>query len=211
MPDDGLALTVEFAIDAIDAQRPGVLAEFGTWMGGASFAMLLAQRYRYGSIVKPVWMFDSFQGLPPVDARDGPLASKYQNEPDSPMYRDNCTAPLTSVRKAAAQFGFSEQEAVIIPGWFKDTVPQTLAALRHCGISMLRIDCDWYEPVLYVLENMVPLVPEDGRIILDDYFAWDGCALATHDFLSANKLSYRIRSLPSFYCAWMCKQAFRRA
>ena len=39
--------------------------------------MLLAQRYKYGRIVKPVWMFDSFEGLPPADDRDGPLAVQY--------------------------------------------------------------------------------------------------------------------------------------
>jgi hypothetical protein len=211
VPDDSLALTVQLTLEAIDADLPGDLVECGTWKGGSSFAMLLAQRYRYGRIVKPVWMFDSFAGLPAVDERDGPLALKYQSEPDQPGYHDNCTAPLDQVMATCREFAFSPEEAMIVPGWFDQTFPQRKAELASRRCAVLRVDCDWYEPVRYVLDEFAPLVVEDGVIILDDYYHWDGCALATHDFLSANRLCYRIRSLPTFHCAWMVKQAHRRA
>jgi len=209
--DDSLALTIRLTLDAVDAGLPGDLVECGTWMGGSSFSMLLAQRYRYGRIVKPVWMFDSFAGLPAADQRDGPLALKYQSEPDQPEYYDNCRAPLDQVMATCRKFEFSPKEAMIVPGWFNQTFPRQMAELASRRCAILRVDCDWYEPVRYVLDEIAPLVVEDGVIILDDYYHWDGCALATHDFLSANQLCYRIRSLPSFHCAWMVKQAHRRA
>jgi O-methyltransferase len=204
-----LALTIQLAIEAIEAKREGDLAEFGTWKGGCSFAMLLAQRLIYGKIIKPVWMFDSFQGLPAPDERDGPLALKYQQDVDSPDYLDNCRAPLADVMDAIRGFGFDAKEAIVVPGWFNDTVPGRKDELAKRRIAVLRVDCDFYEPVAYVLKEITPCVAEEGTIILDDYYAWDGCALATHDFLSQNKLTWRIRSMNRFQGAWMIKRAHR--
>jgi hypothetical protein len=204
-----LSVTIRLAIEAIEAGRNGDFAEFGTWMGGASFAMLLAQRGLYGRIVRPVWMFDSFQGLPMPDERDGPLAVKYRRETDAPDYWNNCAAPLDKVMTAIHDFGFATDEAIVVPGWFNESVPRHKAELSRRGIAMLRVDCDYYEPVSYVLRELTPFVPEEGAIIVDDYYAWDGCARATHDFLSQSNLSWRIRSMDRFHGAWMIKRAHR--
>jgi hypothetical protein len=59
----GLSKTIDLTIAAIEENRAGDLVECGTWKGGSTFAMLPAQRWRFGKILKPVWMFDSFQGL----------------------------------------------------------------------------------------------------------------------------------------------------
>jgi O-methyltransferase len=205
---ENLAFTARVAIEAIEAGVEGDFAECGTWLGGASFAMLLAQRYVFGKIVRPVWMFDSFQGLPRPDERDGPLALAYTQETDSPDYFDNCTAPLAKVLAAVAALGFRTDEAIVVPGWFKDTLSPNKGVLTSRGIAVLRVDCDFYEPVSYVLNELTPLVPEGGIVILDDYYAWDGCARATHAFLSQNNLSWRIRSMDRFQGAWMVKQAY---
>lgn len=206
---ENLTVTIRLAVEAIEAGRKGDIAECGTWLGGSSFAMLLAQRHLYGKIVKPVWMFDSFQGLPPPDERDGPLAVKYCQETDSPEYYDNCRAALSKVMDAVRSFGFTPEEAVVVPGWFNDSLPPRIGELRERGLALLRVDCDFYDPVRYVLQLLTPCVPEEGTIILDDYFAWDGCARATHDFLSQNNLCWRVRSMDKFKGAWMIKRAHR--
>jgi hypothetical protein len=204
-----LGATIRLAIEAIEAGRAGDFAEFGTWMGGASFAMLLAQRLLYGKIIRPVWMFDSFQGLPAPDERDGPLAAKYRQEFDSPWYLDNCAAPLEKVEAAVGSFGFARNEAIIVPGWFDESLAGHVHELSRRGIAVLRIDCDFYEPVSYVLKEVTPFVSDEGTIILDDYYAWDGCARATHDFLSQNDLPWRIRPMDKCHGAWMIKRAHR--
>lgn len=204
-----LAATIRLAVEAIEAGRNGDFAECGIWRGGASFAMLLAQRLRYGRIVKPVWMFDSFQGLPPPDERDGPLALKYRRDTGAPDYYNNCTATHAEVTTAVRDFGFAASEAIVVPGWFEQSLPAHKDALATRGVAVLRIDCDWYEPVAYVLRELAPLVPDEGTIILDDYYAWDGCARATHDFLAQNNLSWRIRSMEKFHGAWMIKRPHR--
>jgi O-methyltransferase len=204
-----IAVTIRLAIEAIEADRKGDFAECGTWMGGSSFAMLLAQRRLYGKVLKPVWMFDSFQGLPRPDERDGPLAVKYVQEIDSPHYFNNCAIPLAKVMEAIQRFGFSPQEAIVVPGWFNESLAGHKQELAERRLAVLRIDCDFYEPVSYVLKELTPFISEEGAIILDDYYAWDGCAQATHDFLSQNNLSWRIRSMDKFHGAWMIKRAHR--
>lgn len=206
-PQASIEFTVIETLRLIDSGVQGDLAEFGTWKGGNSFAMLLAQREAYGKIVKPVWMFDSFEGLPDADERDGPAAIQYQQDTTSPDYFDNCTAPLAGVQAAITSFGFGADEAIVVPGWFDATIPTRKADLQLRGLSMLRIDCDWYEPVKLVLDEVAPTVSEQGTIILDDYYTWDGCAKATHDYLSQSQIPFRIRSLPKFYAAWMTKPA----
>ena len=57
------------------------------------------------------------------------------------------------------------------------------------------------------LEHLAPLVAEEGVIIVDDYYAWDGCARAVHDYLSRQDLPYRIRGIPDGIGAFMIKRA----
>lgn len=204
-----LRLTIESTIVSIERDLPGPIVECGTWRGGSSFAMLLAQRYRYGRIVKPVWMFDSFEGLPPADARDGPMALAWQADTESPDYLNNCKVQLEDVLDTVARFGFRDDECCIAPGWFSNTLPPLSDMFRRSQIALLRVDCDWYESVLFVLRTLVPCVADEGRVIVDDYYAWDGCARATHDFLSQNSLCYRIRSIDGFGSAWFEKRAAR--
>jgi hypothetical protein len=106
VPSENLSQTMRLVVEGIDANLPGVLVECGTWLGGSSFAMLLVQRYRYGKIIKPVLMFDSFEGLPPADERDGPLALQYQRKTDVPEYLDNCRVPIEKVVDAIKNSGF---------------------------------------------------------------------------------------------------------
>jgi O-methyltransferase len=209
VPDAGLRKTIDLAIAAIEDDRAGDLVECGTWKGGSTFAMLLAQRQRFGKILKPVWMFDSFQGLSPADERDGPMALEYEANAFAPGNHDNCIAPLDGIRAAIASFGFTDEDIRIVPGWFNDTIPSQISDLATEGIALLRVDCDWYEPVHRVLVHLAPLVNEECPIILDDYYAWDGCARATHDYLSQNDLSWRIRTVGHFDGAWMIKRKHR--
>ena len=204
-----LGFTIAAAVECIERNIPGVLVECGTWKGGSSFAMLLAQRYMFGKVMKPVWMLDSFQGLPPPDERDGPMALEWQPLKHSATYHYNCAVSVEEIIRTRDAFGFDDTEAVIVPGWFKDTLPPNLESLANSGIALLRIDCDWYDPVSLVLDMLMPCVSDEASVIMDDYYAWDGCARATHDFLARNCLSYRIRSMPGFEAAWFEKRAAR--
>jgi hypothetical protein len=74
-------------------------------------------------------------------------------------------------------------------------------------IALLRLDGDWYHSTAVCLEHLVPIVPEGGVVILDDYYVFDGCARATHDFLSRHDVPYRICPVPGGVGAYFVKRA----
>lgn len=210
VPPESLAFSWRKAVGAAAAGHGEPLVECGVWRGGCSLGMALAQRMALGEVRAPVYMFDSFAGLPPATTRDGPAAQRYQEETTAPEYFDNCRASAGEVEAARNAFGLSQADCAIIPGWFEETLPIWRKHLAQTRIALLRIDCDWYRPVRLVLEELVPLVAEDGLVIIDDYYSWDGCARAVHDYLSVNDKCYRIRALPDFSCAYFIKQEARR-
>ncbi|MDQ3275320.1 MAG: TylF/MycF family methyltransferase [Actinomycetota bacterium] len=59
-------------------------------------------------------------------------------------------------------------------------------------ISVLRIDGDWYESVKTCLVELYDQVSRGGFVIFDDYFVWEGCAVAVHEFLGERKLGHRL-------------------
>ena len=55
------------------------------------------------------------------------------------------------------------------------------------------MDADWYDSTTTILNAFFPLVNNDGVIIIDDYYAWEGCSKAVHDYSSQNKRKEKIR------------------
>jgi len=149
----------------------GDLVECGTWRGGMSAAMAWAMPGRHSVL------FDSFQGLPDAKPIDGATALHWSKE-----VRDyeNCRADEAWARVAMERVRQSDYE--ILKGWFADTVPRWAQMQRP--IAVLRLDGDWYDSTLICLEHLWPLVSPGGVVIVDDYYTWDGCSRAVHDYLS---------------------------
>lgn len=206
VPDDGLRTTIELTLQAIDAGIPGDLVECGTWLGGSSFAMLLAQRYAYGEIKRPVWMYDSFQGMAEPSPEDGYHARWWQERSKTdavdPDGQNFCKASYEQVLANATALGVAE-DVTLIPGWFDRTM---LYGPHPKQIAVLRVDCDWYDPCMCVYRELEPLVSVGAPIIIDDYDAWEGCRLATHAYLTKKALPWKIRSSPGGHGAWMIKE-----
>ena len=163
------------------APETGCIVEAGVWRGGmsAGIADMLPGRVHY--------LFDSFEGLPPAEEIDGEAALKWQQNVTGPTYYDNCRAERSFAEKAMAIS--SAKEVHIVQGWFNETV---LGFVPSEPIAILRLDGDWYESTMQCLSGFYPYVMQGGLIILDDYYAWDGCAHALHDYLSAHKCADRI-------------------
>jgi O-methyltransferase len=186
--------------EVLDAGVPGDLVECGVWRGGSS--LLMAQVLeRRGERGRKVWMFDSFEGLPPPREVDGPAATAYAEDTESPRYFDNCRAELAEVESAARRMGLTER-TVIVPGWFDDTLPPNRE--RVGPIALLRLDCDWHDPVELCLETLYDQVSYGGCVIVDDYYQWDGCAVAVHEFLGRRALAHRIQGYAGV--AWFKKE-----
>jgi O-methyltransferase len=78
----------------------------------------------------------------------------------------------------------------LVPGWFDETLPKIRE--RFGPIALLRIDADWHASVSTCLEQLYDQVVDGGYIVLDDYYTWDGCSIAVHEFLGRRQLSHRI-------------------
>jgi O-methyltransferase len=181
MPEHGYVNTLRLAETAINLT--GCIVECGVWRGGTAAGILSVLGTN-----RKIYLFDSFEGLPPAREIDGPAALQYQKNTDSPLYLDNCSAPQTYAEKAMALAGASDYE--IKKGWFTDTLPRFVPCRP---IAVLHLDADWYESIFTCLECLFDWVMPEGVIIIDDYYVWDGCSRATHDYLSKRSATERIR------------------
>jgi O-methyltransferase len=174
--------------EVVGEKIPGDLVECGVWRGGSAF--LMAETLdRLGDEGRKVWLFDSFEGLPPPKEVDGPGAARYAADTESPWYHDNCRAGLEEVRANAREFGVAHRTEMV-PGWFEESLPANRG--RVGPIALLRLDCDWYESVMTCLESLYDQVSPGGTVIVDDYYVWDGCAVAVHEFLGRRGLAHRL-------------------
>lgn len=169
---------------------PGCVVECGVWRGGmsAGIAEMLGP-------VRHYYLFDSFEGLPPAKEIDGTKALNWQRNTAAPSYYDNCSAEISVAKHAMAM---SRAERVTFKkGWFNQTLP---GFTPDQEIAVLRLDGDWYDSTMECLEALYHRVVPGGMVILDDYYMWDGCARAVHDFLSAHKLADRISQTRAGVC-----------
>jgi len=179
---------------------PGAIVECGVWRGGmmAGMATLLGPDRDY-------YLFDSFEGLPPVKEADGPGALKWQSDTESPGYYDNCRADPAEAEKAMTLSGASRVH--LVKGWFADTLPGMRWDQK---IAILRLDGDWYDSIYTCLEHLYPHVTEGGLVLLDDYYFWMGCSRAVHDYLSRNHLEDRIYQFRDMRIAYLVKQKIKQ-
>lgn len=169
---------------------PGCVVECGVWRGGMSAGMaeVLGPNRHY-------YLFDSFEGLPPATAIDGPKALQWQKNTTSPTYYDNCSAEMEFASRAMAMSPATR--VTFKKGWFSETLRDFVP---EEGIAVLRLDGDWYDSTLQCLEALYKHVVRGGIVIIDDYYMWDGCSKAVHDFLSAHRLPARIRQTGMSVC-----------
>jgi O-methyltransferase len=79
-----------------------------------------------------------------------------------------------------ARTGVPSSQIEIHKGFFEQTLPR----FQPPPIAVLRLDADWYSSTAICLEHLWDAVMPGGIVLLDDYYHWEGCSRAVHDFLS---------------------------
>jgi O-methyltransferase len=174
----------------------GCVVECGVWKGGmiAAMAEIMGNYHDY-------FLYDSFEGLPEAQEIDGGAAISWQGDKESPFYFDNCKADMAYAERAMQMSGARNYK--ITKGWFSEALPHFSC---DRGIAILRLDGDWYDSTMECLNDLYNKVNRGGIIIIDDYYVWDGCARAVHDFLSMthrkarNEVPARIRQSEAGIC-----------
>jgi O-methyltransferase len=147
---------------------PGDFVECGTCNGGTA-AVIAAAGLRGNDRI--LWLFDSFEGLPPAGVKDGARAAEFMGK---------CLGQVETVMEVLERVNAPPERVKIVPGWFDRTFPTAetgTVALPHC-------DADWYESVALTLDRFYDSVTPGGIIVFDDYGFWQGCKSAVDEFLA---------------------------
>lgn len=177
---------------------PGDLLEAGVARGGSAIVLMNASDSRRG-----YRGYDVFSRIPPPSSKDSEDAHRRYDVIESGEaegvgghtyygYEENL---FQLVCGNLAEFGYrvDGEKIALISGLFQDT----LSVSADEEIALAHIDCDWYESVAYVLDEIAPAISGHGLVIVDDYNDFDGARKATEEFLADNSSMKLIRDSPS--------------
>ncbi|RNF26873.1 macrocin-O-methyltransferase domain-containing protein [Trypanosoma conorhini] len=168
------------AKEACRSSPGGALVECGV-AGGGSAVLLAVVAAHYSEHPRKVYALDTFDGMPDPTASDVLKGGSTPAEATA-WGSGTCSALQENVRRLAKDFDVEEQ-LVIVPGMFQETLPQLLREIDTEGVAMLHVDADWYESTRCALELLWPLVLKGGVVQVDDYNYWDGCRKAVDEFV----------------------------
>ena len=150
---------------------PGDLIEAGAWRGGASILMRGVLE-AFEDPDRRVFVADSFEGLPELDAERYPLDAA-----DINFAEEGLAVGLDEVRANFERYGLLDDRVNFLKGWFSDTLP----AMAEETFAVVRLDGDLYESTKDGLENLYPRLAIGGYLIVDD-FGFENCRAAVEDY-----------------------------
>jgi asparagine synthase (glutamine-hydrolysing) len=124
--------------------------------------------------------------IPPPSASDPPAVHERYAEIKSgnsdgikgETYYGYRTNLVEEVKLNMEQFGINleEENIFLIKGLIQETL--------HIDepVALAHIDVDWYESVLCALQRLVPKLIPGGSLVIDDYYHYEGCKMATDEF-----------------------------
>lgn len=153
-----------------------LVAEFGVGRGGSA-ALLAWLVEHYGGKLA---LYDIFGQIPAPTQLDGERAQeRYQTilhrEKDS--YYGNIPNLFQVIQEEIAQV-CDPAKVDYIRGKYEETLPD-LSDTRV--LSLVHIDCDWYESSLAVLRYIKPRLSPDAILQVDDYTNWEGSNRAINE------------------------------
>jgi O-methyltransferase len=152
---------------------PGDIVECGVWKGGSM--MVCALTLLAKSEWRDLWLFDTFEGMPPPKKVDIDLQG---NKATQILEEVKAQASLDEVQKNIESTGYPSERVKFVNGRVEDTIPGS-APQR---IALLRLDTDWYESTYHELVHMYPRLSPGGVLLIDDYGHWAGSRKATDQY-----------------------------
>lgn len=185
-----------------DLMRRGIagsMVELGSWQGGcgAFFARVSGDR----GDTRPIWLFDSFEGLSEPKMQDRAGSTKDLSN----IKKGYLTVSPESVHEVVRLVAPKEQKRVhVIKGWFEESVPPCKKEIGP--IALLRLDADLYEPTLYGLRELYDHVVPGGYVVIDDYRNLVGARKALFQFFYEKDISPYVKEYPGGGVAYFIKQ-----
>ena len=169
------------ACDVLNRGIKGDFVECGTARGGCAALMGLTRAQRNDS--RQIWIFDTFEGLPPPS----------EGDPDYDLAKTRegtCRGEYDEVKGLLEKLDVFK-DVKMVKGLFQDTVPVSDVG----AISLLHLDGDWYDSTKVCLDGLYDKVTPGGVIQIDDYGHWAGARKALHEFFDARAISVTLKYL----------------
>jgi O-methyltransferase len=181
--------------DVLRAGVPGDLIETGVWRGGATIFMRGLLR-AYDVTDRLVWVADSFEGLPTVDATRYPADAELRDVPAA--INGVLGTPLARVKAHFERYGLLDDQVRFLPGWFRETLPR--APIERLAVA--RLDGDLYESTTDALTHLYPKLSPGGHLIVDDYGAIGACRQAVEDYRKAHQITAPLTHVEGGCVSW---------
>ena len=180
---------------------PGVICEFGVLYGATLVTlMILRGIYEPYNHSRHIYGFDTFEGFPSVDPKDGDMAvrgdfsvpARYELTLEQTLALHERNSPISHIRK----FG-------LIKGDVSQTLPKWLKDNPHVVVAMAIFDMDLYRPTLDALNLLRPHFMKDTVIAFDDLNSGNlpGETAAVMEAIGLNNLAIR-RGPYQSHCCW---------
>ena len=183
---EGLIKTYDIASKIETENIKGSFVECGVARGGCSALMALTARNN-----RHIWLFDSFEGMGEPSSEDehtDPMRYIPSNRASDIVLSGYCLGTFNEVRELLFnKLELNPANIRMVKGWFEDTLPEYKLVVGP--ISLLRIDCDWYEPTKCCLDNLYDNVEPGGFIIIDDYRSYPGSKKATDEYFENRNIA----------------------
>lgn len=172
---------------------PGHIIEAGVALGGSTIILAsLMRRDRH------LIAFDVFDTIPAPGLADGAKAiDRYRVIADGKatgLGGDGYYGYVSDLKQvvernlAGAGIEVNGGRVQLVEGLFEETLRFEAGSL----LSLVHIDCDWYDSVRLCLERTHAHLSPGGLVVIDDYHDYDGCRHAVDEFVDSHGAEYRV-------------------
>lgn len=105
--------------------------------------------------------------------------------------------------EAFKRYDLYDDSISLMPGWFSDTLSHMKKNINH--IALLRIDADFYQSTMDVLNHLYPKLSENGICIIDDYGGFSDCKRAVDEYRQQHHITAPLISVDGTCYYWVVK------
>jgi asparagine synthase (glutamine-hydrolysing) len=177
----------------------GSIVECGVGLGGSSILL-----EKFNTQRRDLLMFDVFKMIPEPTTEDeldsevryGEIVNYKSGGIGGNLYYGYEPDLIKKVKENFEKFSLNPNEGHI--KFIIGDVRSTLDDLGDRPIAFAHIDLDWYQGVKVSLIKLWKNLSSGGIIVIDDYWSYNGCKKATHEFLEMIPGQFLIEKSISF-------------
>lgn len=168
----------------VSNKTPGCIVETGCWRGGMGCFIKAVLKDRDDN--RKLYLFDTFTHFPKPATRSNSKDETIHSIVE--LLFENMQS-VEQVKNNFRKFGLLDANVHFKKGLFADTVPRTDPG----PIAILRLDSDYYESTMFVLEWYYNKIVPGGYLVIDDYNNhFLGCKDAVDEFRLKHNITNEI-------------------